>query len=115
MLRLRDGNGEVAIGGNGRSLSFRELPPALQDAVAEAVRTSRIPLSSGSGDANATELQEAERVGNGSHLVLGVAKARAGRAADAAQEFRALQEQNPDAQLPKQLLAQAEASQAPAK
>lgn len=109
VVHLHDGAAELAISANGRSLAFRELPPALQDAISEAFRTGRIPLSSAAGDANRKELEEAEHFGKGSHLVLGVAKARAGLAAQAVEEFRALREQNPEAALPTRLLEQAEA------
>lgn len=104
LVRLRDGNGEVVIAANGRSMALRELPPALQDAIAEAFRTGKIPTAKSNDEASETELKAAEQFGHGSHLVLGVAKARAGRASEAADEFRALRAANPDAELPKRLL-----------
>ncbi len=60
------------------------------------------------------ELEEARRASKGSHLVMGVANARAGLLEDALREFRALAEQNRDAELPRQLVRQLEAQRAPA-
>lgn len=54
------------------------------------------------------ELEEAKRASRGSHLVMGIANARAGLLDDAIREFRLLAEQNPEAELPRQLLQQLE-------
>lgn len=62
--------------------------------------------------AKIVELEEAKRVSKGSHLVMGVANARAGLIDEALREFRLLTEQNPDAELPRQLLQQLEAQRA---
>jgi hypothetical protein len=64
-------------------------------------------------EAKLAELEEARRASNGSHLVMGVANARAGLIDEALREFRLLSEQNPDAELPRQLLEQLEAQRRP--
>ncbi|CAA9223727.1 MAG: hypothetical protein AVDCRST_MAG42-716 [uncultured Chthoniobacterales bacterium] len=64
-------------------------------------------------EAKVAELEEARRASDGSHLVMGVANARAGLVDEALREFRLLSEQNPDAELTRQLLAQIEAQRRP--
>ena len=59
--------------------------------------------------AKLADLDEVKRASGGSHLVMGVANARAGLIDEAMREFRLLSEQNPDAELPRRLLAQLEA------
>ena len=63
--------------------------------------------------AKVAELEEAQRASKGSHLVMGVANARAGLLDDAIREFRLLREQNPDSELLRQLLDQLEAQRKP--
>lgn len=220
LVRLRDGGGELVISANGRSRALRELPAALQDAIAEVFRTRTIevpsdirelagreqvlagpaderrllrvlepvatavrdgkprfvwsplpgasayrinileeasgtvvateeltpdrtewtpskPLRAGEryewevqaigatgilakspappepearfqviSDAKRRELEDEERLARGSHLVMGVANARAGLVRDALREFRALSEENPNAEFPRHLLEQ---------
>lgn len=62
--------------------------------------------------ARVAELDEAQRASGGSHLVMGVANARAGLIDEAAREFRLLSEQNPEMDLPRRLLQQVEAHRA---
>ena len=64
-------------------------------------------------EAKVAELEEARRASQGSHLVMGVATARAGLIDEALREFRLLSEQNPDAELTRQLLQQIEAQRKP--
>jgi len=64
-------------------------------------------------EAKVAELEEAERASKGSHLVMGVANARAGLLDDAMREFRILREQNPDSDILRQLVEQLEAQRAP--
>lgn len=64
-------------------------------------------------EAKLAELEEARRASNGSHLVMGVANARAGLIEEALREFRLLSEQNPDAELTRQLLEGLEAQRRP--
>lgn len=64
-------------------------------------------------EAKVAELDAAKRASHGSHLVMGVANARAGLVDEALQEFRLLSEQNPDAELTRQLLQQIEAQRQP--
>ena len=63
--------------------------------------------------AKVAELEEAQRASKGSHLVMGVANARAGLLDDAVREFRILSEQNPESELLRQLLAQLERQRQP--
>lgn len=64
--------------------------------------------------AKLADLDEVKRASGGSHLVMGVANARAGLIDEALREFQLLHEQNPDAELPRRLLAQLEAQRRPA-
>jgi hypothetical protein len=64
--------------------------------------------------AKLADLDEVKRASGGSHLVMGVANARAGLIDEAIREFQLLREQNPDAELPRRLLAQLEAQRRPA-
>jgi hypothetical protein len=63
--------------------------------------------------AKLAELEEAKRASNGSHLAMAVANARAGLLDEAVRELRFLSEQNPDAELPRQLLQQLQAQRSP--
>jgi hypothetical protein len=63
--------------------------------------------------AEIAELEEAKRTSNGSHMVMGVANARAGLLDDALRELRILREQNPEAELPRGLIEQLEAQRRP--
>ena len=227
LVRLRDGNNELVLGPNGRSRALRDLPAALQDAIADAYRTRTLALApdirelagreqvlAGPGDdrrrlrvlapvatavrdgmpkfvwsalpeasayriniveeasgkviaseqlppdqtewtpaqplrageryewevqaigatgvlakspappepearfqviseAKRLELEAEERLARGSHLVMGVANARAGLVNEALREFRKLSEENPNAEFPRQLLEQLQKQQAP--
>lgn len=58
--------------------------------------------------ATLAELDEVKRASAGSHLVMGIANARAGLIDEALREFRLLAEQNPNAELPRRLIEQLE-------
>ncbi len=60
------------------------------------------------GAGRLAEWEEWKRLADGSHLLLGVASARAGLLDEAAREFRLLVEENPDSRLAKKLLEQAQ-------
>ncbi len=67
---------------------------------------SRSPPKIQSSAATDAELQEWTRAAGGSHLVLGVAHARAGLLEEAGREFEALVRENPESPLARQLLEQ---------
>lgn len=105
-LQLRDGGTTLTIDAQGESPEFRDLPASLHQAVAETLRTGRLAFG------NEAALGESNQLDGGSHLIRGVAKARAGLLDEAAAEFRLLIEENPDSPLAQALLEQVETHRA---
>ena len=117
-ITLRDGGGTITFAANGRSLALREVPALIQDVLAETLRTGRVAIAPDAteragqravlSEGKRAELEQWTSSARGSHLVMGVAYARAGLIDDALREFRSLAQQNPESSLARQLLEQVE-------
>jgi hypothetical protein len=113
MAELRDGRRTIMVDEQGQSGSFRSLPRPIRKVLVETLRTGKIPLASETSPAAAdAELQEWTRAAGGSHLVLGVAQARAGLLDQSVHEFEALVQENPESPLARQLLEQVQSQRA---
>ncbi|MEP6956629.1 MAG: hypothetical protein ABI883_07370 [Chthoniobacterales bacterium] len=105
LATLRDGKRKIVVTETGDAGVFRSLPAAIHQALVETLRTGQVPLAL-ERHADSIELEEWTRAAGGSHLVLGVANARAGLREEAEREFRALANQNPGSSLAQKLAAQ---------
>lgn len=117
--QLRDGAATMVIDEQGNSPAFHDLPPDLHEVVEETLRTGAVPMPAKiraragvAEELRRHELEEWKRIAGDSHLLLGIANARAGLRDDALREFRLLAEQNPQSSLARKLLENAGARSA---